>query len=169
MIEYPSQEIILEWFDYKDGCLYWKKRNGPHCRSKAGDFAGGKKGPTDYSQVSFHSKLYYTHKLIWIYHNGDIPNLMEIDHIDKDKTNNKIENLRLASRSHNVLNNNHKNIHFDSRATNPYSIRVRIEKKSYTLGRFKTKEEAEINSSRLINKFFSENKINIVKNEAQAS
>ena len=87
------------------------------------------------------------YRKIYERHYGPIPKdsdgrTYEIHHVDGNHSNNKIENLRLASRSHNVLNNNHKNIHFDGRATNPYSIRVRIEKKSYTLGRFKTKEEA---------------------------
>jgi len=170
IIKYPSQEIILEWFEYKDGNLYWKKRNGSHCRSKIGDLAGGKKGLNDYSQINFYRKRYYTHRLIWIYHNGNIPNLMEIDHLDKDKTNNKIENLRLTNRSNNCLNNNAKNIHFDARCKiNPYSIRLRIKNKSYILGRFTTKEEAESNSTNLINKFFKDNDLEIIRNTYNAT
>jgi len=164
MIEYPSQETIKEWFEYRDGNLYWNKRNGPHCRAKVGNLAGCRKGIKDYTQVEFMNKRYYIHRLIWIYHNGSIPHLMEIDHIDKDKTNNRIENLRLVTRNYNCLNNSAKNIHFDPRhKINPYTIRVRIKKKSYILGKFKTKEEAEKNSESLINKFFSDSNMDITK------
>ncbi len=35
---------------------------------------------------------------------GEIPPGLEVDHIDGDRRNNKIENLRLASRSENMMN-----------------------------------------------------------------
>lgn len=43
------------------------------------------------------------HRLVWETFNGDIPNGFEIDHIDNDKTNNRLDNLRLVTRSENML------------------------------------------------------------------
>jgi hypothetical protein len=44
------------------------------------------------------------HRLVWLYHNDYIPCLAEIDHIDRDKLNNQIENLRLVTCRQNMQN-----------------------------------------------------------------
>lgn len=43
------------------------------------------------------TKMFSMHRLIWIAVNGKIPNNMEINHIDEDKTNNSISNLSLTT------------------------------------------------------------------------
>lgn len=40
---------------------------------------------------------FYLHKIIWVAANGVVPNGFEIDHIDKDKANYKLSNLRLLT------------------------------------------------------------------------
>ena len=47
-------------------------------------------------------KAFYIHRFVWEYFNGDIPKNMEIDHIDNDKENNSIENLRVVTRKFNT-------------------------------------------------------------------
>lgn len=44
------------------------------------------------------------HRVVWEMHNGNIPKGLVIDHIDGDPSNNKIENLRLATSSQNSCN-----------------------------------------------------------------
>lgn len=44
------------------------------------------------------------HRAVWEYHNGKIPKGCVIDHIDRDVSNNQIENLRLATYSMNNKN-----------------------------------------------------------------
>ena len=46
----------------------------------------------------------YIHQLVWETFVGEIPEGMEIDHIDTDKTNNNLSNLRLVDRSGNMHN-----------------------------------------------------------------
>jgi hypothetical protein len=41
-------------------------------------------------------------RAIYIFHNGEIPKGLEIDHINKDKMDDRIENLRLVTRSQNM-------------------------------------------------------------------
>jgi len=44
------------------------------------------------------------HRLVWEKHNGPIPEGMDIDHINGDRRDNRIENLRLATRTQNLAN-----------------------------------------------------------------
>lgn len=44
------------------------------------------------------------HRVVWEYHNGDIPNGYHVHHIDGDRTNNAIENLSLLQGSTHLKN-----------------------------------------------------------------
>ena len=48
----------------------------------------------------------YRHRVIWYYFNGEIPEGMQIDHINGDKTDNRLENLRLVTPKENLNNPN---------------------------------------------------------------
>lgn len=67
------------------------------CFSEAGSL---KKG---YIYICVLSKVYAAHRLAWLYVNGEFPT-SEIDHINRDKSDNRICNLREASHSDNSLN-----------------------------------------------------------------
>jgi hypothetical protein len=49
-------------------------------------------------------KYYLTYRIVWELFNGKIPPKMTVDHIDRDCSNNKIENLRLTSLAVNTRN-----------------------------------------------------------------
>lgn len=42
------------------------------------------------------------HVLVWLWFKGDIPDGMDLDHIDNDKSNNHISNLQLLTRAENI-------------------------------------------------------------------
>lgn len=96
-----NKELLHEMFEYKDGNLFYKISTAKCI--KIGDIAGtiNKLG---YIQIQINYKLYLAHRLVWTYHNGEIQTGFEIDHIDRNPSNNKIENLRIATRSQNCSN-----------------------------------------------------------------
>lgn len=56
-------------------------------------------------------KLHYIHRLMWMTFRGEIPKDKQIDHIDGDTSNNRIENLQLVSHAKNM-----KKYHHNSRS-----------------------------------------------------
>lgn len=58
---------------------------------------------THYPKKKVGSKQVNAHRAIWFEQHGFWPDC-DIDHIDGDKNNNKVENLRLATRSENMAN-----------------------------------------------------------------
>lgn len=57
-----------------------------------------------YTKIRIGKALISTHRAVWIYHHGAIPAEMVVDHINQDKHDNRIENLRLATTRENGRN-----------------------------------------------------------------
>lgn len=87
--KYPTQEELIKIFSYKDGNLFRKQ-----CffKNKIGSVAGSKKDK--YCKIRINNTMFKTHVLIYIYHHGSIDKHNTIDHINRDKKDNRIENLR---------------------------------------------------------------------------
>lgn len=79
------------------------------------------------------------HVLVWEAHNGEVPAGLELDHIDRNPLNNCISNLRLATRSANLLNSGHKGVCLRK---NKYVTRLTVDGKTKQLGTFLTFDEA---------------------------
>lgn len=96
-------DVVEEFIVYvpKTGDLLWRKQRGG--RGKAGAIAGyvDKEG---YRRIRLGQSLYKAHRIVWAIHYGECPRDMEIDHINCDTWDNRIENLRLCSRSENARN-----------------------------------------------------------------
>lgn len=93
--------ILDDIFEYDCGALKWKARRSSN--AMAGHNAGTVR-PDGYLQVSLFGKTQLVHRVIWEMHNGPIPDGMEIDHINHDRLDNRIENLRIVSRQENSVN-----------------------------------------------------------------
>ena len=95
-----------EYFYYDEtsqSCLRWKIKPSKYSNVLSGNEAGTIKGQF-YYRVQLNKKLYTVHRIIWELHYGVIPPDFEIDHVDMNKCNNKISNLRLVSKSVNCRN-----------------------------------------------------------------
>lgn len=94
-----TQDYVRSLFEYVDGDLIWKITKSK--RSKIGDKVGHL-GSGGYKTVRIDYKSFKVHRIIFLYHHGYLP--LEVDHIDGDKLNNKIQNLRPTTKTQNQWN-----------------------------------------------------------------
>lgn len=127
-----------ELFDYNDGNLYWKSFQGP--RAVGGSLAGSVR-KDGYCRIQISGKYYLAHRLIWVWHGNQLPNNMEIDHINNNPSDNRIENLRLATRLQNEHNKPKKGCRFES---GKWRARIKVNGKQQHLGMFDTEDEAKL-------------------------
>lgn len=127
-----SNRKIEDQIRYDDGKLYWvAPRKKCLLNKECGTLDG-----TGYRRVHFDGGKKSTHHIVWFLHYGVWPTKeLDLDHINRDKLDNRIENLREVPRSINSLNNNATNV-----SRNGKHWKVTIKRKSF--GTFKTKEEA---------------------------
>lgn len=102
-----------------------------------------------YRRLYFESNVYLLHRLIFLYHKGYLPKV--IDHIDGSTTNNRIENLQDCSQSVNIsksklFNTNktgYRGVHYNVNAKKYEAYFMRDYKKHY-LGLFDDSELAAL-------------------------
>ncbi len=95
------------------------------------------------------TKSVLVHRLIWEAFNGSIPSGMEIDHIDRNPSNNRIDNLRIATRLQNSRNNSghsksrsrHAGVTYHSRLKK-WQASIRVNKQLLHLGYFDNEQAA---------------------------
>ena len=107
-----------QWTEYFDadfgaGTIRWKKRPPSHFKSNHDcavfntQFSGkiaGNSIKAGYKEVRIGRTRTYVHRIIWEMANGSIPAGLHIDHIDGNRENNALCNLRPATRSQNLMN-----------------------------------------------------------------
>lgn len=141
-----SQECVKQLFVYDPETGWFTNR---HSRGRA--LAGARAGsPTGhgYRRILVDYVKCYEHQLAWLYTHGQWPD--EIDHIDGDRSNNAISNLRLATRTQNNVNSKRpsgrsglKGAYLDLRTRKWYS-QIQIGGQVRYLGSFNTPEEAHM-------------------------
>lgn len=140
-----TKDRVREVFEYReDGTLVWKIATSN--RAKIGAVAGGQR-KTGYWFAAIDGKKYGVHRLVFLYHHGFMP--PELDHIDRDPSNNRIENLRAATRPENNWNKTRQ-----SNNTSGYKgvfwrderkcwvARITVNGKTVGLGSYKTASDA---------------------------
>lgn len=169
--KYPSKEYLDECFIYNNGVLYWKERPLYHFKNirtyKAfiKNFVGKEAGSIDNGRyvIGVNNTVYLRSILIWILHGNDPPTQQQqIDHKNRNKLDDSIENLRIGTSQQNKFNKTtyksntigFRGIRFDKKCKNkPWHVRININGKKKSLGYYSSLEEARevfINTSKEI-------------------
>ena len=120
---------------YSDGRIWSVKRN---------KFLKLTKHPKGYLRIVISKKSYLVHQLVAQTFITNHDNLPEVNHINEIKDDNRVENLEWCTTRYNVQHKQHKE-HLGVRyhkQNDTYQARVWYDKKSHSLGYFKTPEEA---------------------------
>ena len=148
---YDLSSGILTWKPRLSGSAADKRFNTKTAGKVAGAVAAGKYNRPRGIAIGYRGKDFYAHRIVWEMHNGEIPIHMVIDHINGDATDNRLTNLRLATREQNYHNqgislkntSGIKGVHFDN-ARGLWKSEIRAFNRVISLGRFKTKGMAAV-------------------------
>jgi len=141
-----DRERLRELFRYKNGDLI--RIADKNYKDKVCDITEN----TDfnrYKRIRTDGARYYTHRLVFLYHHGYFPKY--IDHINGNKADNRIENLRGCTRSENYCNqgvcarntSGYKNVSFHKH-TGLWVARIQKNKKSHLIGYFNSPQDADV-------------------------
>ena len=134
--------LCMQRYFYRDGILFSIKTNKPvGCLDRQGHIK---------TMIYFNGKRFNfaVHRLVYLIHHKQIPEY--VDHINGIRTDNRIENLRPATKSENNRNrrvskystSGSKGVIYNKNSTKPWNARIRYDGKMHSLGYFATIEEA---------------------------
>ena len=144
-------EVVLNGkkIKYEDGKLWkWRETSGSH-KLKNPDWwelKGWVNKVNGYRLVGINKKDYSYHRVVYFLHNQewDIHDSCRdnsIDHIDRNKLNNSIENLRVVTHQQNAWNRDVKGYSF-IKASGKYQAQIRVDGKKKYLGMFVREDDA---------------------------
>jgi hypothetical protein len=141
-----TQQELKELFDYDaaTGHLIWKVDRGTN--KMKGRLAGFliKKG---FIKIKINYVFYCEHRLVWMWHFGEMP-LLDIEHINANKSDNRIENLReitkseIRHRSKKAPLNKTSGFLGVYKHKNKWRAKIKLNSKQIHLGTFDNPEEA---------------------------
>jgi hypothetical protein len=141
-----THKQLTELLDYnpETGHFTWRNYVGKY--DKSGMPVGVANGR--YSKIRLNGKSYSSHRLAWFYFHGEWPELF-VDHINGNKSDNRICNLRLCTPSQNAANAKMKSRNKSGykgvswcRLTNKWRACIRAGGKNLSLGHYIDKDEA---------------------------
>ena len=144
-----TQTELKHALDYNPGTGQFTWKNPTSTRVKVGQIAGTFHAHR-YARIRINSIQYLTHRLVWLYVHGESPaSGLDIDHINNDRLDNRIANLRLATRQENLRNarmhkghtNGYKGITYWA-AKNLWKAQSQFNGKHVNIGCFKNREDA---------------------------
>ena len=141
-----TSDQLREAVDYcpESGQFKWRISRGP---VRVGAVAGTKR-KDGYVHIGLYGKNYLGHRLAWLHVYGDLPSV-EVDHINRNRGDNRILNLRLVTRSENAQNGSHRKNNSSgyrgvtfNRANSVWIAQIMKDKKGVYLGSFTSAEDA---------------------------
>ncbi len=142
-----SQNELNELFTYKDGKLFNKtyRRGSTGAGKQVGGIqTTGRTGQykRKYQRLTINGKTYRANRIIWVMFNGEIPEGLQVDHINGDTLDDRIENLRLVTQQENNFNETRAKGYSWHKTSNKWRAQLTLNDKQKHLGLFNTKEEA---------------------------
>jgi hypothetical protein len=140
-----SQADLMAQYCYDPDSGKFSHRVRKNNRTKAGDPAGHLEH-SGYFSIGIGNEIFQAHRLAWLYVFGEFPRGY-IDHINGDRGDNRLMNLRVASRSQNGMN---QRVHRDNRTgfkgvskkRNKYCAQIKCDGRMKHIGIYSTPEEA---------------------------
>jgi hypothetical protein len=140
-----SELIRLLSYNQETGQFHWRVNR---CGMAAGDIAGSIDCGHKYRRIKINERLYLAHRLAWFYINKQWP-VNQIDHIDRDRSNNRISNLREATHGENMRNKpvyknsktGIKGVHWHKQHRK-YIVSIQVNGRSKHIGLFTSLESA---------------------------
>lgn len=142
-----SIERLHEVFrlDQATGRVFWRIKKANHIQ--AGDEAGAADG-RGYRDVRVDGNRFYMHRVVFAMANGRWP-VGDVDHANRDKTDNRPANLREATRGQNMHNtgplrcnkSGMKGVYWD-KTTGKWRARIKVNNRPICLGRYDDLETA---------------------------
>jgi hypothetical protein len=147
-----TAEYVRSILEYNPGTgeLRWKWREdvGSRWNTRYAGKAAGSVRSDGYLKITINDRRYLAHRLAWLYVHGEWPP-DQIDHIDCDPGNNRIANLRLATRQENSRNvgrraNNTTGVPgvYWHKGRSKFMARIKVDYQTIYLGLFDTLAEA---------------------------
>lgn len=153
---------LREHFTYCDGHLFLIKKY-KYGKRTVGSSASAIHGHR-YETISVLKKRFYTHRLVWLYHHGFMPEY--IDHINGNCLDNRIENLRVCTHSQNHASKKggprsktgYRGVHRRVNRTteDTYWAVIMVNREPIRLGTYQTAEDAARAYNMAAKEFFGE-------------
>lgn len=96
-----SHKKLCELLKYRGDGVFIRKKDASYS-DKKGAIVHGSLRTDGYRHLSIERKRHFFHRIVFFYHHGYLPKY--IDHINRNKSDNRIENLRAATCSLNGFN-----------------------------------------------------------------
>jgi hypothetical protein len=145
-----TAEYVRSILDYNPNTGQFTRLNVPGTRTDLVNKPTGSAHNMGYITIFIKGKHYYAHRLAWLIVTGAWPSY-DIDHKNNIRNDNKWENLRLATKSQNLMNTGvyksntvgYKGVH-KRKNWNKWRARIIVNGKRLHLGDFNTPEEAAL-------------------------
>lgn len=139
-----AKELFI--YNRETGVIKWRKRTNNYQRK---NLVAGSTSGNGYAVIDIKGKKYGAHRIAMLLSYGFCDDELEVDHINHDRYDNRLVNLRFVTRSDNCRNQSRSSRNITGvtgvyyhKAARKYVAQIRIDRVTIYLGLFATIEEA---------------------------